>query len=119
MVPDPARDGYIRLIEARPNIDGRFTTLRWKGDGHFSLVFAARDTVSSRDVAIKVFRPDRLVEPYRFQCFCREAIILERLKGTRNIIGWVANRGEFTEQIQTTAGIPFPLTFPYYAVELA
>lgn len=124
MPADPARDGYLKLIEARTDIDGRFIDLRRVGtaggDGNFSLVFIAMDTTSNREVAVKVFRPDRLVDPYRFQCFCREASLHERLNGVRDVLGWVAGRAEFTEQIQSAGGIPLALlNFPYFVLELA
>src|SRR5713226_10348596 len=73
MAPDPARDGFLRLIEAKANIGGRYVGLKRVGtnggEGHFSLVFSATDRQTGRTVAIKVFRPDRLIETYRFQCF--------------------------------------------------
>jgi serine/threonine protein kinase len=121
MSPDPARDGYIQLIQARPDIGGRFLQPTHIGDGHFSLVFRARDNTTNRDVAVKVFRPDRLsVDPYRFQCFCREAMILEQIAGTANVIGWVSPREELVEAVMSSTGIHFgELRFPYYVVELA
>jgi serine/threonine protein kinase len=123
MAPDPARDAYIQVIEARPDIGVRYLGPRrvglTGGDGHYSIVFKARDTQTNRDVAIKVFRPDRLVEVYRFQCFCREAIILEQLAGSPHILEWVGARGEFVERVQSSTGIPFELRFPYFVVELA
>lgn len=123
MANDPVRDGLLQTIEARADIGGRY--LRpvrvgtAGGDGHFSLVFSATDSRTGRRVAIKVFRPDHLIETYRFQCFCQEAVLLEELAGTPNVLGWVGAKDEFVEQVQTTTGIPFDLRFPYFAVELA
>ena|SRR5258707_12648859 len=95
MTTDPHRDGYIQLIEGRSQIEGRYSGLKFKGDGHFSLVFSGDDAKSGRKVAVKVFRPDRLTsERYRFDCFCREAVILEQLRGSPNILDWVGARGE-------------------------
>ncbi len=123
MATDPARDGFLRLIEAKPDIGGRYVRLKRVGtkggEGHFSLVFSATDKETGRTVAIKVFRPDRLIETYRFQCFCREAILLEQLVGNANILEWLGARDEFVEQVQSSTGIPFDLKFPYYIVELA
>jgi eukaryotic-like serine/threonine-protein kinase len=123
MAPDPARDGYIQLMEARQDIGGRYLKPKrvglTGGDGNFSLVFGATDIQTGRDVAVKVFRPDRLVDTYRFQCFCREAIILERLVGSPNILGWVGGRNEFVEHVRHITGITFDLRFPYFVVELA
>src|SRR5258708_16074585 len=123
MATYPARDGFLRLIEAKPDIGGRYVGLKRVGtkggEGHFSLVFSATDKQTGRTVAIKVFRPDRLIETYRFQCFCREAILLEQLVGNANILEWLGARDEFVERVQSNTGIPFDLRFPYYVVELA
>jgi serine/threonine protein kinase len=123
MAIDPARDGYLRLIEGKSDIAGRYVNLKRVGanggEGHFSLVFSATDKQTGRTVAIKVFRPDRLTDTYRFQCFCREVILLEGLTGNANILEWLGPRNEFVENVQTGTGICFDLTFPYYVVELA
>jgi serine/threonine protein kinase len=119
MPADPNRDGYIHLIEARSEIDGRYSGLKFKGDGHFSLVFSCTDRTSGRKVAVKVFRPDRMTERYRFDCFCREAIILEELQGSPNILEWVGARGEFTETLHHSSGLSLDYNFSYFGVELA
>jgi serine/threonine protein kinase len=124
MAPDPARDGFLRLIEARPDIEnGRYVNLRRigtsGGDGHFSLVFAATDQQKGSTVAIKVFRPDRLIDAYRFQSFCREAMLLEHLSGNPHVLEWLGARNEFVERVVSTGGIPLDLKFPYFVVELA
>lgn len=123
MAIDATTDAFLRVIEGRHDIDARFTTLRRigasGGDGYSSLVFVAMDNASGREVAIKVFRPDRHSETYRFQCFCREEKILHDLVGTPNVMDWIAPRSDFVEQVTTTTGISFPVTFPYFAVELA
>jgi serine/threonine protein kinase len=123
MPPDPARDGYLRLIEARTDIGGRYGNLRRVGanggDGHFSLVFSATDAETGQTVAIKIFRPDRLSDTYRFQSFCREAILLEELTNSPHILEWLGGREEFVEHAQTNSGIPLEFKFPYFVVELA
>lgn len=123
MAPDPARDGLLRLIEGKPDIAGRYLNLTRVGanggEGNFSLVFSATDRQTGSTVAVKVFRPDRLTDTYRFQCFCREAILLEELIGNANILEWLGPRNEFFERVQTDTGISFDLRFPYYVVELA
>ena len=115
-------DAFLRIIEGRQDIDGRFESLRrvgtTGGDGYFSLVFRARDTLTNCDVAIKVFRPDRN-DPYRLACFQREAQVLQSLQGQPDILGWVAPYSEFVQELSTNAGIVLPLRLPYYAVELA
>src|SRR5260370_17860815 len=123
MPPDPARDGVVRLIEGKADVGGRYGGLKRVGtrggEGHFSVVFSATDRQTGRTVAIKVFRPDRLIETYRFQCFCREAILLEQLVGNANILEWLGARDEFVERLQSNTGIPFDLRFPHFVVELA
>jgi serine/threonine protein kinase len=123
MAIDPAIDTYLRIIEGHRNIGARFTNLKrvdaTGGDGNFSLVLVATDNETGREVAIKVFRPDRQSEGYRYQCFCREEKILRALVGTPNVLGWIAPRSEFVEHVTTSGGIPFTVTFPYFAVELA
>ena len=123
MAPDPARDGYLQLIEARPDIGGRYANPRRVGanggDGHFSLVFSATDVQTGRTVAVKVFRHDRLMDTYRFQSFCREEILLQELVGSPHVLEWLDARDEFVERVQSNTGIPFELKFPYFVVELA
>jgi serine/threonine protein kinase len=119
MAPDPAIEGFFKLIEARRDIGGRFTNIRRVGAGNFSLVFAAADNTLNHDVAIKVFRPEYLLQPYRYQCFCREAMLLNQLRGSRNVLDWIGPQGEFTERVTSTTGIPLDFQFPYFAVELA
>ena len=115
-------DAFLRIVESRHDIDGRFTGPRRVGprggSGVFSLVFRARDETSGQDVAIKVFRPD-CNNPYRIACFQREAQILETLRGQPDIIGCVAPRSSFVEPTTTSGGIQWPITFEYYALELA
>jgi serine/threonine protein kinase len=115
-------DAFLRIVESRQDIDGRFKGLRrvgpTGGNGVFSLVFRATDQLNGQDVAIKVFRPDCTI-PYRIACFQREAQILETLRGQPDIIGWVAPRSSFIELTTTNAGIVWPITFEYYALELA
>lgn len=123
MAIDAATDGYLRVIEDRRDIDSRFTNLKRiraaGGGGHFSLVFVATDNTAGREVAIKFFRPDRHSDSYRYQCFCREEKILSALAGTPNILAWVAPRSDLVVNLTTNTGIPFPVTFPYFVVELA
>ena len=108
MAADPARDGFLRLIEGKSNIAGRHVDLKrvgaTGGEGHFSLVFSAKDQQTGRTVAVKVFRPDRLTETYRFQCFCREALLLEGLVGNANILEWLGAKDEFVERVHSDTG---------------
>jgi serine/threonine protein kinase len=123
MGPSTNREAFLRLAEARRDVGGRFVGLRRVGtnggDGVFSLVFSASDKQTNRLVAIKVFALDRSNETYRYECFCREARLLEQLVGLPHILGWVSGRDEFVERVQTSGGISFDLQFSFYVVELA
>lgn len=120
---DQFRDAYLRIIENRGVIDGRFSGIRrigaLGGNGCFSLVFSARDSQTNRDVALKFYRPDKLGESYRWESFRREAQILEELAGQEDIVGWVAPLSSFVETMTSAQGDPFPIPFSYYAMELA
>lgn len=120
---DPARNALLQLVEARPDIAGRYTNLKRigsdGGDGSFSFVFQATDVQTKQTVAIKVFRPDQLTDIYRYQSFCREAILLEQLAVSSNVLKWLGPKNEFVERVQSTTGIPLELKFPYFAMELA
>lgn len=125
MALNPGLEAVLKLIEGRQDIGGRYTNLRRVGTdgggGTFSLVFEAKDKQTGTDVAVKVFRHDQLssLSTYRYECFCREARMLEKLSGSPHILGWVGARQEFVEQVQTTTGIQWPFRFPYFVVELA
>lgn len=119
---DSKRDQLLRLIEARSDIDGRFTDIRRLGPsgghGAFSLLFTALDSVRQERVAIKVFHPD-VRDAYRQACFEREEAILHQLAGEPDIITWVAPRSQFVEVLTAQNGRPFDLPFDYFGLELA
>jgi serine/threonine protein kinase len=108
------------LIEGRQDIDGRFVNLRRKGEGTFSLVLEATDSQSGRQVAVKVFHPNYQAHTYRRECFNREEALLQRIKGTKNVLEWIARRSDFSVMLtDINTGITFPLSFQYFVVELA
>jgi serine/threonine protein kinase len=119
---DPYRETYLQTVERRPIIDGRFETPRRidsiGGSGNFSPVFTARDKTNRTDVVLKFFHPGMLQDSYRWQSFQREAQLLEKLAGQKNIISLVAPRSEFVE-VFSAHGLDFPVKFSYYAVEKA
>lgn len=120
---DPQREACLRIIEARPELDGRFRDIRRigtsGGDGTFSLVVSALDVTTSRRVALKFYRPDKLHETYRWECFGREWRILEQLRGQPDVIGLVAGYSHFDEHMSSTVGVSIPWRFAYFALELA
>jgi|HubBroStandDraft_6_1064221.scaffolds.fasta_scaffold03482_6 serine/threonine protein kinase len=121
-MPDEFREGCLNIVENRGTIDGRFTNIkrlgRDGGGGCFSLLFSAQDTQTSQEVALKFFRPDKLGESYRWECFQREAAILQELAGQEDIVGWIAPLSTFTQMMKSDTGVPFPINFSYYALEL-
>lgn len=116
------RDFYLRLVEQRPDINSRFTAIKRLGpkggDGHFSLLFSARDLTTQQVVALKMYNPDEM-NPNRWQSFAREAQILQSLAGQPDIIGLVAPFSEFLETVEFPQGLSYNLRFAYYALELA
>jgi serine/threonine protein kinase len=60
-----------------------------------------------------------LQDSYRWQSFQREAELLSKLVGQKNIIGLIAPRSEFVETVSVSNGLNFGLRFSYYAVEKA
>jgi serine/threonine protein kinase len=120
---DQFRDACLQIVESRGIIDGRFTEIHRigtsGGNGCFSLVFSAYDGQTKRQVALKFYRPDKLGESYRWESFRREAQLLEELAGQQDIVDWVAPLSSFQETMTSAQGVPFPISFSYYAMELA
>lgn len=120
------RDVHLQLVEGHGILEGRFSGIRRLGsnggNGHFSLVFIADDNVSNAEAAIKVFNPERRTpqDAYRWESFEREARILQRLRGQRDIIQLVSGQAEFIESIPTgIPGLPYDIPFAYFVVEKA
>ena len=109
------------MLEKRSEIGGRFVNIQRVGNprgvGAFSALVAADDQVTKKRVAVKVCLPS--VDSYRRNCFEREADLLKSLRGERDIVQMIAEKGDFTESLTTQGGISFPLRLEYYALELA
>jgi len=120
---DDNRDACLAILERQPVLGGRFRNIRrlgpFGGGGAFSLLLSAEDTETKATVALKVFRPDKLHETYRLECFEREARILGELRGQQDIVTSLSPRLEFKATLRSQEGIPFPLPFYYYAMEFA
>jgi serine/threonine protein kinase len=116
------REALLKFIEARSDIEGRFTKLRRVGKvgggGNFSLVFTAVDGQTPKTVALKVFHPQRLGETYRLESFRREARLLGNLSGQSDIVTLVAPVSSFDVTF-TAPGISMTQQWWYYAVEYA
>jgi serine/threonine protein kinase len=120
-VTDPRRSAYLQMVEDHGEIDGRFTRVKRipTANGVFSLMFTALDRVDGRTVALKVFHPDHRGNSYRWACFQREAVLLQRLLGQPDILQIVSGRSEFVETLNSTTGFAFDVPFAFYAAELA
>jgi serine/threonine protein kinase len=119
-----ARQTVLAIIERRAPLDGRFDDLRRigpdGGTGAFSVLVSAYDRVLKVRVALKFFDPQQRNTPdqYRWEAFQREAALLQRLIGEPDILQSVAPLSEFTESF-SLSGLLWPVSFAYYAVELA
>lgn len=113
------KEAIIKLIESQQSINSRYSDIKridpCAGDGKFSLVFTAKDNQLRREkrVVLKFLNPLE-GDPYRQQCFHREADILRELKGQKNILPLIKEKTKFELMM---SGIPFPLYF--YSSHLA
>lgn len=107
------KEAWIKVIESQDSIDNRYVDIRridpHAGDGHFSLVFTAIDKQAKKEkrVAMKFLNP-LVGEPYRQQCFHREADILKDLRGQKNILPLIQEKSRLNLDLN---GIPFALFF--------
>jgi len=118
------RENYIKIIEAQNSINGRFTNIRRidpkAGNGAFSLVFKAFDEGTKQEVALKFYDPCKRGVSYRERCFEREAIILDRLNGKKDILQMIHPLTQFPrEVIDASTGIHTIEKLAFFATELA
>jgi len=118
-----SKDGLLSLVEAQQRIEDRYTHIKrlkgHGGHGNFSLIFTASDIQTGETVVLKVFHPFER-EQYRWESFKRESAILEFLKGEEGIIDLVSPMAQFVQVLEVEPQkIKIPVTFSYYAVELA
>jgi serine/threonine protein kinase len=98
-------------------LDGRFELVDVVGSGNFSLVFDALDHHSQRHVAVKLLHPARAAQLLAVAEFETEGQLLERMRGSRNIIAY---DGTFASAIQVTlSGQTIPLPVRFHILELA
>ena len=121
-----ARDVHLQLVEGRGTLGARFSRIRrlgiHGGNGHFSLMFVADDSVTNREAVVKVFNPERRtpVEAYRWGCFERESRVLQRLQGQKDIVQLISGQDQFIESIPThIPGLTYDIEFAYYVMEKA
>jgi serine/threonine protein kinase len=118
---DRQREALTQLLEQREEIGGRFRDLKrldQGSTGHFSALLSAADDQTRCRVALKFLLP-LFSGGYRDDSFEREAALLEELQGQPDIIQLVAPRSDFTETLRTEQGLEIPISFSYYALELA
>jgi serine/threonine protein kinase len=118
------KENYLRVIEAQASINGRFTQIcridPRAGNGRFSYIFKALDQNTMQEVALKFYDPLCKGNTYRERCFEREAEILWRLKGKKDILQIVHPLDQFTRQvIDVASGITTPQNLGFFATELA
>ncbi len=110
----------LQIIEAQGMIGDRYSDPKRitekAGDGHFSLVFKAKDcrTAKKREVALKFLNPDFLGDEYATKCFHREVRLLNDLRGQRNILPLVDGLNELQIKVKdevTGIQILFPLLY--------
>jgi len=113
---------YLKLIESQKILSDRFTDIKRLdskgGEGNFSLVFTAKDNSlkKGKEVILKFFNPERTIDDYRRNSFIREAAILKKLKGKRNILPIVTDLTNILISITLpTNGSNFNLYLSYYA----
>ena len=112
----------LRLVEQQESLGDRFSKIHRLaaagGDGNFSLMFTALDSTSGERVAIKVFHPE-VRDPYRKLAFYREEALLRQFQGQTSVVQLVAPLGAFTQRLRTDVGLPYEITFEYFALQLA
>lgn len=118
------KEHYIRLIETQKNIFNRYIDIQRisknAGDGCFSLVFSARDTLNKgEEVALKFYDPSLIGDSYRLKCFHREAEILQDLRDQKNILPLVQEKTDLHLSLKTKEGYLFPLHLIFYSSKLA
>jgi serine/threonine protein kinase len=119
---DEHREVLLRLVEQQGSLGGRFSKIHRLapvgGDGTFSLMFTALDSTTGDRVAIKVFHPE-CRDPYRKLAFYREEALLRQFQGEHSVIQLRAPLSAFKQQLETDVGLPYEISFEYFALELA
>lgn len=119
------RQRYLQLIEREDTINDRYSNVKRidvnGGNGHFSLLFKAIDTLTGKEIALKFFDPQKISDNDRVQRFHREVEMLDHISPDPYVIKPVD--GLCTLEIPminplTGDEIPYP-PFMYFAMELA
>jgi serine/threonine protein kinase len=120
--PDSDPQPFLELIESKDPLSNRFSEIRRigraGGGGAFSLLFQARDSITGKMVALKFFDPS-VQDTYRRDSFLREHAMLGLLQDEPDVIQKLSGLMEFTESLRSEIGIRIPISFSFFAVELA
>lgn len=122
MAADANRQAFINLILSRDSINERYRSLSLLSSdgGYFSILFKAHDDRTGREVAIKFFDPNKRHDDYRLKCFHREAILLQELKGQKNIVQLIDGLSQLEIVLKdTSSGIELREAYEFVALELA
>jgi serine/threonine protein kinase len=116
------KEQHLKLIEAEPLILKRFSNVERisqdGGDGHFSLVFKARDEKTNGKVILKFYNPLQIGDLYRYSCFKRESDLLQKLKGEKDILQLVEPFSELKIIFKNPANnLEITSIYPFFATE--
>ncbi|ALC16375.1 serine/threonine protein kinase [Desulfuromonas soudanensis] len=85
--------------------------------GYFSIVFAAKDKQTGKDVVIKFMDPDSLANDYRINCFKREPRILKVIKDVPRCLQLVEELCRFNIMVNVPGSSPFKVPCDYFVTE--
>jgi serine/threonine protein kinase len=87
-------------------------------DGHFSLVFSAREISTGKQVVLKFLKP--WANSYRKASFKREARVAEQLVGKQNVIQLAGEREQFdVDLVDQTTGMTMLIPCEFFPLEYA
>lgn len=110
----------VQALESATNVGSRYENLNWINHkrGVQSLVFQAKDQVTSRLVAIKVINPDHLHIVEKVETFNREPELLEKLEGKNRCLQIVQGLDYYDwELLSHNASTPIPIKCGYFVTE--
>lgn len=124
MIGQENNDGFVRLILKQKQINNRYVPLGIisTDKGYFSVLFKGYDNQLNREVAIKFFDPTKMTAKYeyRLRCFHRESELLEKFRGTKNIIQLVDGLSNFEIVLKdVNSDVEIKNSYEFIVLELA
>lgn len=124
MIGQEDNDGFVRLILKQKQINNRYVPLGLisADKGYFSVLFKGYDNQLDKEVAIKFFDPTKKTEKYeyRVRCFHREAELLEKFRGKKNIIQLVDGLSNFEIVLRdVNSDVEIKNSYEFIVLELA